>query len=84
MSELFAPERLQMMRQFQENFRYYAEHYSELRDRYRGKYIAIDKGRVVAENPDQSQLLRFLSQQVGDTRPIFIQYISEKEHIMTV
>jgi hypothetical protein len=73
-----------MMRRFDENFRYYAKHYSELREKHSGKYIAIDQGKVVAEDSDHSQLLDYLSRQYGDTRPIFIQYIREKECMMTV
>jgi hypothetical protein len=84
MSELFTPESVQMMKRFEENFRYYARNHAELREKYRGRYIAIDQGKVIAENSDHSQLLDHLSRQYGDTRPIFIQYISEKEYMMTV
>ncbi len=77
MSELFEPERLQMMKCFEENLQFYAEHYDEIRDTYRGKYIAIDKGEVIVET-DHSQLLKILHEKYKDIRPIFIKYISEQ------
>jgi hypothetical protein len=84
MSELFTPESLQMMKRFEENFQYYAKHYNELREKYRGKFIAIDQGKIIAENSDHSQLLEYLSKEYKDTRPIFIQYISEKDYMIMV
>lgn len=74
---------LQMIKRFQENFQYYAKHYTELSALHRGKYIAIDKGEVIAENSDQSQLLESLSQKYKDIRPIFIKYISEQDYIIS-
>lgn len=84
MSELFTPENLQMMKRFEENFQYYAKHHNELREKYRGKYIAIDQGKVIAENSDHPQLLEYLSKQFKDTHPIFVQYIGEKDYMMMV
>jgi|GEM_PF-6616753 len=76
MPELLAPEVLQTMKRYEENFQYYARHYSELKEKHRGMYIAIDQRTVVAENSDHSELPEHLRQRFTDTRPIFIQYVS--------
>ncbi len=81
MSELLKPENQEMIKKSNENFQWFVKHYDELKEKYKGKYIAIDDGKVIAENSDRVQLIDYLSKQFNDIRAILIQYIKEKDYL---
>jgi hypothetical protein len=84
MSELFSSETLEVIKRYEENFQYFASNYDKLKEEHRGKYIAIDQGKVIVQDSDHSQLLEYLRQRFTDTRPIFIKYLSETDDTLMV
>jgi hypothetical protein len=78
-SELLKPENVEMVKKSKENFQWFVRHFDELKERYEGKYIAINDGKVIAENVEQLPLLENLDKQFHDRRAILVQYIANKD-----
>jgi hypothetical protein len=84
MSELLKPENQEMVKKSNENFQWFVKHYDELKEKYKGKYVAIHDGKVVAENTDHEQLIDYLSKEFDDRRSILVQYIKEKDYLTMI
>ncbi len=83
MSELLKPDSQQIMKKFNENFLHYVTKYNELKERHKGKFIAIENGSVTDEDSNVSELIHRLEKK-GDFRHIFIQYINEQNNIFRI
>jgi hypothetical protein len=67
------------MREDSENVKWLFENYEKLIEKYRNKYIAIRKQKVIASSKDVSELIKKLNMQIGDTSDVLIHFITDKE-----
>lgn len=81
---MFDPTNQQIMKKSNENFKWFVSHYDELKDKFRGKFIAIDDNKIVDSDIHQENLLTKLTNMYGDIRHIFIYYISEKDYVSMI
>jgi hypothetical protein len=79
LSELLKSDYQYTTKKFKENYLYYVNNYDDLKERYKGKFIAIENGVVIDEDSNELELIRRL-QQKGDFRHIFIQYINDQNN----
>jgi hypothetical protein len=67
------------MREDSENVKWLFENYEKLIEKYRNKYIAIRKQKVIASSKDVSELIKKLKMEIGDTSDVLIHFITDKE-----
>jgi len=81
MSELVDPRRVEADRIFNDNFKWFMDHYEEVKKDHLDSFVAIDNNAVVDSDKDVENLIRRLRETYGDDiRRIFIQYLTEKDY----
>jgi len=71
-------------RRFNRNAQWFSKHVHQLRTdrRYRGRYVAVDKDRVIAASKDLQRLLRTARHRSGQDSldGIYIQHVGTQSH----
>ncbi len=69
--------------QFENNFIWADEHYSELKSQYPNQYVAVLEGKVIDSDVDVKKLTKRLRQEYGEReKTIAVRYVTEKEFEM--
>jgi hypothetical protein len=82
MSELLDPRNFEISRRFDINFKWFNQHYQELKNNYRNKLVAIDNNKVIDSDEDIKSLSERLRGRYEDIRHIVIQYISGQDNTL--
>jgi hypothetical protein len=78
--EVLSNRRLELwIKEDSENFKWLLENYEKLIEKYRNKYIAIRKQKVIASSKNVAELQRRLKTRIGDTSDVLIHFITDKE-----
>ena len=79
MSELILQRNIDSLESFGTDASWYRAHYTILKKKYAGRYVAIVNRRVVESDSDQDRLLAKLKKRKSKNKTYVIKYISRRE-----
>ena len=78
MSELILKDNIETLKSFQNDAAWYREHYDQLKKKYAGMYIAINRHKVLSDK-DIDKLLKRLQISKNKNLTFVVKYISKQD-----
>ena len=79
MPEMVLQNELERLKRFDYNLKWFQLHYDELKERYRGEYVAITNEEPVDHDRDIQALINRLREKYGDISYFVIELVHEQQ-----
>jgi hypothetical protein len=78
MPELIHNKEIEELKKYKENLEWFQSNYPQLKEQYKGEYVAIKDRNVIAHNSDLQQLLNNIDK---DNTSMVIEHINEQRYL---
>jgi hypothetical protein len=78
MSQTLLKNELETLKQYKKDSQWFRTHYAQFKTKYKDKYIAIHKGRVLDKDEDYRKLIRRLRKGNRDTTRFVIKLVRDR------
>ncbi len=75
---------LEALVNFEKDNKWLQEHYTEIQDRYEGKFVAVENGNIIASDRNLEDLLRKLRENGKDPAMLLVEFVRRKGEILVL